>query len=115
VAFIRVSQNVGMPLAAIRAALSRLPEGRTPTREDWAAVSAFWRSDLDRRIRRLQRLRDDLTDCIGCGCLSLETCQLVNPDDVRGATDCPTPSLLDDDGPDAVCDDTTCGDAAVPA
>jgi MerR family redox-sensitive transcriptional activator SoxR len=82
VAFIRVSQNVGMPLAAIREALGRLPEARTPTRADWAAVSASWCDDLDARIRQLTRLRDNLTDCIGCGCLSLESCVLANPDDI---------------------------------
>lgn len=81
VAFIRVSQNVGMPLGVIREALERLPEGRTPNREDWAAVSESWRADLDVRIRLLVRLRDDLTECIGCGCLSLESCGLANPGD----------------------------------
>lgn len=82
VAFIRVSQNVGMPLNAIREALGRLPEGRTPTRSDWAEVSASWRADLDARIGQLVRLRDDLTECIGCGCLSLESCMLANPYDI---------------------------------
>ncbi|MDT0267551.1 redox-sensitive transcriptional activator SoxR [Streptomyces sp. DSM 44915] len=82
VAFIRVSQNVGIPLDAIRAALGRLPEGRTPTPADWAEVSASWRADLDARIGQLVRLRDDLTECIGCGCLSLESCMLANPYDV---------------------------------
>ncbi|ARQ70035.1 redox-sensitive transcriptional activator SoxR [Streptomyces marincola] len=84
VAFIRVSQNVGMPLGAIHAALERLPEGRTPTKEDWAEVSGYWRRDLDARIRQLSRLRDELTECIGCGCLSLESCMLANPDDICG-------------------------------
>ncbi|MCE7080242.1 redox-sensitive transcriptional activator SoxR [Streptomyces sp. ST2-7A] len=82
VAFIRVSQNVGIPLAAIRAALAELPEGRTPTPEDWARVSAGWRADLDSRIAVLEQLRDGLTECIGCGCLSLSSCQLANPNDV---------------------------------
>ncbi|TDC70394.1 redox-sensitive transcriptional activator SoxR [Streptomyces hainanensis] len=82
VAFIRVSQNVGMPLSAIRDALGKLPEGRTPNRDDWAIVSESWRVDLDRRIHRLRQLRDDLTGCIGCGCLSLESCLLANPDDI---------------------------------
>ncbi|MFR9722619.1 redox-sensitive transcriptional activator SoxR [Streptomyces sp. MS19] len=85
VAFIRVSQNVGMPLSAIRYALDRLPEGRTPNNEDWARVSAYWREDLDARIAQMTRLRDSLTDCIGCGCLSLESCMLANPYDVLGA------------------------------
>lgn len=85
VAFIRLSQRVGIPLAEIRAALETLPGGRTPVREDWAALSARWRDDLDRRIDQLVRLRDDLTGCIGCGCLSLDRCVLANPDDALAA------------------------------
>lgn len=84
VAFIRVSQRVGIPLAAIRAALETLPDGRTPGREDWARLSALWRGDLDLRIEQLVRLRDDLSDCIGCGCLSLDRCVLINPADCLG-------------------------------
>lgn len=84
VAFIRVSQRVGIPLSTIREALSRLPEERTPTRGDWARLSASWRTELDARIRQLQQLRDDLTDCIGCGCLSLGNCKLSNPLDTLG-------------------------------
>ncbi|MCA1982366.1 redox-sensitive transcriptional activator SoxR [Nocardioides nematodiphilus] len=79
--FIRVSQRLGLPLGQIRDALDTLPDGRTPTRQDWAALSATWRADLDDRIRRLERLRDSLDNCIGCGCLSLEACALYNPDD----------------------------------
>jgi MerR family redox-sensitive transcriptional activator SoxR len=84
VAFIRLSQRVGIPLGQIREALCLLPEGRTPTRADWARLSAGWRTELDERIRQLQRLRDDLSDCIGCGCLSLQRCRLSNPGDVFG-------------------------------
>ena len=84
VAFVRAAQRVGIPLATIRDALAELPEERTPTREDWARLSEAWRSELDERIKQLGRLRDHLTDCIGCGCLSLETCVLSNPDDVFG-------------------------------
>ena len=84
VAFIRVSQRVGIPLGEIRAALDTLPEGRTPGRDDWARVSALWRTDLDQRIEQPVRLRDDLTGCIGCGCLSLDRCVLFNPDDTLG-------------------------------
>ncbi|MFI7387968.1 redox-sensitive transcriptional activator SoxR [Streptomyces sp. NPDC049813] len=84
VAFVRAAQRVGIPLATIRDALAELPEERTPNREDWAHLSQTWRAELDERIRQLSRLRDHLTDCIGCGCLSLETCVLSNPDDVFG-------------------------------
>ncbi|WP_306319324.1 MULTISPECIES: redox-sensitive transcriptional activator SoxR [unclassified Streptomyces] len=84
VAFIRAAQRVGIPLATIRDALAELPEERTPNRDDWARLSEVWRSELDERIKQLGRLRDHLTDCIGCGCLSLETCVLSNPDDVFG-------------------------------
>ena len=81
VAFIRISQRVGIPLAEIRAALGTLPDSRTPNRKDWARLSANWRTELDDRIVQLQRLRDDLTGCIGCGCLSLGSCTLVNTHD----------------------------------
>ncbi|MEV4948473.1 redox-sensitive transcriptional activator SoxR [Streptomyces sp. NPDC053755] len=84
VAFIRAAQRVGIPLATVRTALAALPEERTPTHEDWARLSAAWRTELDERITQLGRLRDHLSDCIGCGCLSLETCVLSNPDDVFG-------------------------------
>src|SRR4051812_48796789 len=84
VAFVRAAQRVGIPLATIREALAELPEERTPTREDWARLSEAWRSELDERIKQLNRLRDHLTDCIGCGCLSLSACVLSNPDDVVG-------------------------------
>ncbi|WNV90462.1 redox-sensitive transcriptional activator SoxR [Umezawaea sp. Da 62-37] len=82
VAFIRASQHVGISLTAIREALDRLPSERTPTRDDWARLSAAWRTELDARILHLQALRDDLTECIGCGCLSLRICHLTNPRDV---------------------------------
>ncbi|WP_306190796.1 MULTISPECIES: redox-sensitive transcriptional activator SoxR [unclassified Streptomyces] len=84
VAFVRAAQRVGIPLATIREALAELPEERTPTREDWARLSEAWRTELDERIKQLNRLRDHLTDCIGCGCLSLDTCVLSNPDDAIG-------------------------------
>jgi MerR family transcriptional regulator, redox-sensitive transcriptional activator SoxR len=84
VAFIRASQEVGIPLRRIKGALDQLPQNRTPTRRDWERLSTAWRSDLDDRIRRLEHLRDRLTGCIGCGCLSLQLCKLVNPDDVLG-------------------------------
>ncbi|KJV37097.1 MerR family transcriptional regulator [Luteibacter yeojuensis] len=81
VAVIRVAQRVGIPLEAVRQGLASLPEGRTPGREDWAALSARWRQDLDERIAHLTNLRDRLGDCIGCGCLSLSACALTNPGD----------------------------------
>jgi MerR family transcriptional regulator, redox-sensitive transcriptional activator SoxR len=86
VAFIRASQRVGIPLATIKAALDTLPARRTPTARDWARLSAAWCRDLDDRISALQDLRDRLTGCIGCGCLSLTDCQLANPDDLLGAS-----------------------------
>ncbi|MFE7704839.1 redox-sensitive transcriptional activator SoxR [Streptomyces sp. NPDC057486] len=86
VAFVRAAQRVGIPLATIRDALAELPEERTPNRDDWARLSETWRSELDERIKQLGRLRDHLTDCIGCGCLSLETCVLSNPNDISGDT-----------------------------
>ena len=84
VAFIRTSQNVGIPLAAIKQALDQLPSERTPTREDWTRLSTGWRVILDARIAQLHALRDTLDDCIGCGCLSLRACHLRNPRDVLG-------------------------------
>ena len=82
IAFIKASQAVGIPLKRIGEALGKLPEGRTPTRRDWERLSAAWRDDLDDQITRLEHLRDKLTGCIGCGCLSLKACTLMNPDDV---------------------------------
>jgi MerR family transcriptional regulator, redox-sensitive transcriptional activator SoxR len=82
VAFIRMSQRLGIPLARVREALATLPTDRIPTSRDWARLSAGWREDLDERIVHLQRLRDNLADCIGCGCLSLKSCALSNPGDV---------------------------------
>ncbi|MEU8675881.1 redox-sensitive transcriptional activator SoxR [Streptomyces sp. NPDC048560] len=84
VAFVRAAQRVGIPLATIRDALAELPEERTPNRDDWARLSEAWRTELDERIKQLGQLRDHLTDCIGCGCLSLESCVLSNPNDISG-------------------------------
>lgn len=84
IAFIRTAQRIGIPLADIRAALDTLPDARTPTRRDWARLSEAWRADLDDRIRQLEHLRNDLTECIGCGCLSLGVCKLQNPHDELG-------------------------------
>jgi MerR family redox-sensitive transcriptional activator SoxR len=81
VAFIRSAQRVGLSLDEIAEALATLPEGRTPTKADWSRLSRDWRPRLDAQIERLERLRDRLDSCIGCGCLSLKTCALSNPDD----------------------------------
>ena len=92
-AFIRIAQQVGITLEEIREALSALPESRTPTKADWARLSAHWRRRLDERIALMERLRDQLTGCIGCGCLSLKRCSLYNPDD-RLAAAGPGPRIL---------------------
>jgi MerR family transcriptional regulator, redox-sensitive transcriptional activator SoxR len=81
VAFIRIAAQVGVPLDEIGEALSALPDERTPTRADWARLSAAWRGRLEDQIAVLERLRDRLTGCIGCGCLSLTRCRLSNPSD----------------------------------
>lgn len=81
VAFIKIAQQVGVSLEEIREALAELPENRTPTKADWARLSAHWRRKLDERITLMERLRDQLTGCIGCGCLSLQRCKLINPSD----------------------------------
>jgi len=82
VAVIKVAQRIGISLASISSALAALPDGRTPTAADWARLSRSWRSELDERIAQLTRLRDQLDDCIGCGCLSIDACKLRNPLDV---------------------------------
>jgi MerR family redox-sensitive transcriptional activator SoxR len=84
-AFIQFSRRLGIPLAEIGEALAGLPEDRVPTKRDWSALTARWREDLDRRIERLQRLRDDLDGCVGCGCLSLRSCAVYNHDDELSA------------------------------
>jgi MerR family transcriptional regulator, redox-sensitive transcriptional activator SoxR len=81
-AFVRAAQNVGLSLTEIREALATLPEGRPPTARDWARLSRGWRDRLDEQIAALERLREGLTSCIGCGCLSLTRCKLQNPGDV---------------------------------
>ncbi|MCC6313184.1 MAG: redox-sensitive transcriptional activator SoxR [Thermomicrobiales bacterium] len=81
VAFVVFAQRVGLTLEEIRAELDKLPADRTPGREDWERLSGSWRTRIDARIAELQRLRHGLTECIGCGCLSLESCAMLNPDD----------------------------------
>ena len=81
VSFIRVAQQVGLSLEEIRTALAALPENRTPNEKDWERLSKAWRPRIDYQIRMLERMRDRLDGCIGCGCLSLRRCKLLNPDD----------------------------------
>jgi MerR family transcriptional regulator, redox-sensitive transcriptional activator SoxR len=81
VAFIVAAQRVGLSLAEVREAMATLPDDRTPDRTDWARLSRRWQHRLDERIADLERLRDDLSKCIGCGCLSLSRCSLYNRDD----------------------------------
>jgi MerR family redox-sensitive transcriptional activator SoxR len=81
VAFVRAGRQLGLSLSEIRDALASLPEGKTPTRADWTTAARAWRSRLDEKIAELQRIRSTLTDCIGCGCLSLRRCALYNPAD----------------------------------
>ena len=81
-AVIRVAQRVGVPLEAVARAFEVLPQQRPPTHAEWTRMSAAWHGELSRRIVYLQRLRDQLTECIGCGCLSLRRCQLANPGDL---------------------------------
>lgn len=81
IAFIRAAQRVGLSLEQIRDSLETLPKDHAPTKADWARLSRGWQDELDARIDALQRLRDQLTGCVGCGCLSLRTCALNNPDD----------------------------------
>ena len=80
-AFIRTAQRVGLSLEDIGAALATLPEQRTPTKADWSRLSREWKAELDARIDALQRLRDRLEGCVGCGCLSLRVCGLYNAED----------------------------------
>jgi MerR family redox-sensitive transcriptional activator SoxR len=84
-AFIRAARNVGLTLEEVAAALATLPDRRAPTRADWARLSRSWRQRLDDQIRALEKLRDGLESCIGCGCLSLKTCAMQNPGDLASA------------------------------
>ena len=84
VSFIRAAQTVGLTLEEVRAILDDLPAGRSPTRSDWQELARRWKPWLDERIAALERLRDQLSSCIGCGCLSLDRCALYNHDDAAG-------------------------------
>jgi MerR family redox-sensitive transcriptional activator SoxR len=97
VGFIRVAQRVGLSLAEIRAALDSLPDARTPTRKDWARLASTWQPMIDERIALLEAMREKLDGCIGCGCLSLDTCQMYNPDDVAAGAGAGPRYLLGDE------------------
>lgn len=98
VSFIRIAQRVGLSLDEIRDALASLPDSRSPTKADWAKLSKAWRPRLDEQIATLERLRDNLTSCIGCGCLSLQVCALANPGDAAARLG-PGPRYLLGDSP----------------
>ena len=100
IAFVRAAQKVGLSLDEITAALATLPDGRTPTANDWARLSRHWRSRLDEQIALLQLLREDLTSCIGCGCLTFRVCRLYNPDDAAAALGSGPRYLLGDSAAD---------------
>lgn len=99
VSFIGAAQMVGLSLAEIRGALASLPEGRTPTARDWARLARGWKPMLDDRIAILTRLRDQLDSCIGCGCLSLASCGLWNPNDVAADSGSGARYLFSDERP----------------
>ena len=82
VSFIRIAQQLDLTLDEIRETMSSLPDNRTPNKHDWTRLSTTWRPTIDARIHMLERLRDRLDLCIGCGCLSLRVCHLANPDDI---------------------------------
>ena len=98
VALIQAGRAAGIPLEEIRAALETLPSQRTPNRRDWERLSRGWRADIDHRIATLQALRNRLTTCIGCGCLSIDRCDLLNPDDEAAAAGAGA-HYLERDGP----------------
>jgi MerR family transcriptional regulator, redox-sensitive transcriptional activator SoxR len=97
VSFIRVAKEVGLRLDEIGAALASLPDDRTPTKDDWGRLSTEWRPRIDHQIGVLERLRDRLTGCIGCGCLSLQACRLLNPGDEAAARGPGPRYVLDED------------------
>jgi MerR family redox-sensitive transcriptional activator SoxR len=100
IAFIVYAQRVGLTLQEIGLELSKLPSHHAPTRRDWSRLSAQWSSRIDGRIAELERLKTGLTECIGCGCLSLDRCRLANPSD-RAAAGGPGPRYWIDDRPES--------------
>lgn len=99
VAFIRAAQTVGLSLDEVRTALAKLPDERTPNKTDWNKVSATWIGRIDQRIAELEQLRSTLNSCVGCGCLSLRTCRLYNPEDTAAARGAGARWLLGDTPP----------------
>lgn len=81
IAIIKVAQQLGMPLSEIKEAIAVLPMNKSASKQDWQKLSRFWKAQLEERIAKLTKLRDDLSDCIGCGCLSMQACVLRNPED----------------------------------
>lgn len=100
VSLIAVAKNLGIPLDDVREAFVHVPLDRTPTHEDWQQASRAWKAKLEDRRRRLERLEHELTGCIGCGCLSMKACPVLNPEDELAATGA-GPRRLDDDPPGA--------------
>lgn len=97
--FVQIAQQFGFTIEQIRTQLQSLPQGRTPTKQDWVRISRGFRRDLDSKIDTLTQLRDKLDGCIGCGCLSLRVCALYNPED-RARSRGPGPRYLLGDRPD---------------
>lgn len=114
-AFIRAAQAVGLSLEQIRSALASLPDGRTPNAADWRHLSSSWRPILDQRIAELTRLRDTLSSCIGCGCLSLSKCALYNPADAAAKAGPGARYLLGDKAQAVMAGATKSNRAAMPA
>ncbi|MBV1886207.1 MAG: redox-sensitive transcriptional activator SoxR [Parvibaculaceae bacterium] len=96
ISVIKAAQKIGVSLESIKQTFSSMPNDRTPNKDDWAELSTSWRAQLDQKIAHMERLRDKLGGCIGCGCLSLSNCPIYNPDDVLAAEG-PGPVILDRD------------------
>lgn len=94
VAIIKAAQKLGISLSDIKQAFSALPDKTTPNKQQWATMSASWQQALNEKISYMQRLRDSLDGCIGCGCLSMKSCPIYNPDDILAAKG-PGPVILD--------------------